>query len=365
METFTRHNDVPRRDARLNHREPIVNADVVEEGADRSFAPTGQRRTTSGVAEYVAPIAVVCLLTFRRPDLLRQTLFSLVSQVGAPPFAVVVVENDAAGRAGAAIASEFIAGGRLGGVCVVEPAPGNCRAANRAFVEARTRFPDAAYVLMLDDDEIADPHWLARMIAAAVAEDVDIVGGPVLPRFPAGASPALEAHPIYWPAYTRSGRVPMIYGSGNFLIRTRAYAKLANPDFHLRYNFLGGGDTEFFARCRRAGLTFYWAQDARIDEVVPPERLRPGWILRRGLRIGAINYHVEMSAAVSWLGRVRPKAKSAAIFPLAIFRSARLVLAGHSPLVAIHPVIIACGRVLAAFGVEPEQYRAAAGTGNP
>jgi glycosyltransferase involved in cell wall biosynthesis len=304
-------------------------------------------------------------MTFRRPEMLRQTLLSLVHQVGAPAFAVVVVENDAATQAGAEIATEIFQKRRLRGVCIVEPTEGNCRAANRAFGEARRQYPAAAYILMLDDDEIADPHWLGRMVAAARAEDVDIVGGPVLPRFPAGAPPRLAAHPIYWPAYRKSGRVPMIYGSGNFLIRRRAHAALANPNFDLRYNYLGGGDTEFFTRCRRAGLTFYWAQEARIDEVVPPERLRSGWIIRRGLRIGAINYHVERSASASWLGRLRPNAKSAAIIPIAIFRSARLALAGRAGLVAIHPIIVACGRILAAFGIEPEQYRNSAETKNP
>ena len=177
------------------------------------------------------------------------------------------------------------------------------------------------------------------MVAAARAEDVDIVGGPVLPRFPEDAPPALTAHPIYWPAYSdAAGACRMIYGSGNFLIRRRAYAKLADPDFDLRYNFLGGGDTEFFTRCRRAGLSFYWAQDARVDEIVPPERLRPGWMIQRGLRIGAINYHVDRSAAVSWLGRLRPIGQERGDRPGLDRSRARLAFAGKPPLVAVHPI---------------------------
>lgn len=311
-------------------------------------------RTRRAVA---APEAVVCVMTFRRPEMLRQTLLSLADQVEAPLFAVVVVENEAAERAGARVAAEFFEARRLAGVCVVEPAPGNCSAANRAFGEARRRFPEAAYILMIDDDEVADPRWLATMVAAARAENADIVGGPSLPRFPEGTRPGAMAHPIYWPAYSTGGRVPLIYGSGNFLIRREAWGRLGNPDFDLRYNYLGGGDTDFFSRCRRAGLSFYWAQEARVVEIVAPERLRPAWMIQRGLRIGAINYHIEMSTAASRLGRLRPLLKSAAIVPLALFRAARLALSGKPLMVAVHPIVIACGRILAPFGIEPEQYR--------
>ena len=45
-----------------------------------------------------APVEiVVCIPTFRRPELLRQTLHSLAAQLTARIFAVVVAENDAAG----------------------------------------------------------------------------------------------------------------------------------------------------------------------------------------------------------------------------------------------------------------------------
>jgi len=303
------------------------------------------------------PQAVVCVLTFQRPALLRQTLRSLAAQVGAPRFAVVVVDNDARGREGLALANKFFAQGALEGLCVVEARPGNCQAANRAFGEARRRFAGARYILMIDDDEIADPRWLANMVDAARRSGADIVGGPVEPRFPDDAPEALRRHPIYWPAYAASGPVPMIYGSGNFLIRREAFARLADPDFDLRYNFLGGGDTEFFTRCRRAGMKFHWRQDARIVETVPAGRLRTGWVMRRGLRIGAINFRIDHAASRSLRGRASLLAKNGALVPVSLWRALKMARAGHAPLVAAHPLIVACGRILASFGLEPEQYR--------
>ncbi|MGO4871681.1 MAG: glycosyltransferase family 2 protein [Roseiarcus sp.] len=308
-------------------------------------------------AALTGPEAVVCVATCRRPDMLRMTLQSLVDQTGPTRFAVVVVDNDPLDTAGVAIADAFFAGGLLDGLCVVEAQPGNCSACNRAFEEARRRFASASYILMIDDDEVADPEWLGRMIAAARERQVDIVGGPVVPHFPDGAPDALARHPVYWPAYSRSGFVPMIYGSGNFLIRRRAFERLSLPQFDLRYNFLGGGDTDFFTRCRRAGLTFYWEQGARIVETVPGDRVRPAWVLRRGLRIGAINFHIDEAASRSVFGRVRFAAKNGVLLPVSAFRTLRLLAQGKPALVSAHPMVVAIGRVLAWLGVEPQQYR--------
>jgi GT2 family glycosyltransferase len=284
-------------------------------------------------------------------------LQSLVDQTATTRFAVVVVDNDPAGMAGVPIANAFLSNGLLEGLCLVEAQPGNCHACNRAFREARLRFPLASYILMIDDDEVADPDWLGRMVAACRETNVDIVGGPVAPHFPDGAPDAITRHPVYWPAYNQSGPVPMIYGSGNFLIRRQAFERLSHPEFDLRYNFLGGGDTDFFTRCRRAGLTFYWEQAARILETVPSDRLRAAWILRRGLRIGAINFHIDEASSRSILGRARLIAKNGVLLPVSAFRSLRLLARGKPALVSAHPMVVAIGRLMAWLGIEPEQYR--------
>jgi glycosyltransferase involved in cell wall biosynthesis len=305
----------------------------------------------------ISPEAVVCVPTFRRPAMLRRTLQSLVRQQGVACFAVVIVDNDSESSAGAPVAASFLIEGQLSGLCIVEERQGNCHAINRAFREARDGFPTARYFLMIDDDEIADPTWLERMIAAARDHDADIVGGPVVPEFPVDSPPALPHHPVYWPAWDKSGPVPMIYGSGNCLITRRAFGKIDDPNFNLRYNYLGGGDTDFFSRCRAAGLVFYWEQTARIVETVPLERLRAEWIWRRGLRIGAINFRIDSNTSRTPFARARLIAKNLALLPVALGRSLRFAMRGEPALVALHPLAIAIGRWLAWLGLEPEQYR--------
>jgi len=150
----------------------------------------------------------------------------------------------------------------------------------------------------------------------------------------------------------------MIYGCGNCLIARSVFERLGLPAFDLRFNFLGGGDVDFFTRCRRAGLKFHWVAEAVITETVPESRSRLRWLALRGLRIGAINYHVQRKVARTLWSRTRLFAKVLALMPLSMLRAARLAAIEHKVLIALHPIIVAAGGALAVIGIEPHQYKA-------
>jgi GT2 family glycosyltransferase len=301
---------------------------------------------------------VVCIPSFRRPQHLRSTLQSLAGQRTDRSFAVLVVDNDATNCESVPVATEFLQADRFPGLCMVEPRQGNCHAINAAFETALATFPAATHFLMIDDDEIASPEWLERMVRAAETTGADVVGGPVFPNFDDETKRGLSHHPAFWPAYETSGPVPVIYGCGNCLIARPVFEALADPSFDLRFNFLGGGDTDFFARCRQAGMTFHWAADAVITETVPQSRTSPGWLALRGLRIGAINYHVELKSARTIRSRLKLLARTLGRLPLSLARASRLIITEPKAIIALHPMAVAAGSVLASFGIEPQPYKA-------
>jgi glycosyltransferase involved in cell wall biosynthesis len=301
---------------------------------------------------------VVCIPSFRRPQYLRRTLESLAGQRTERRFAVVIVENDALACGSVPVATEFLASGKFPGLCVVEPRQGNCYAINAAFETALATLPAAVNFLMIDDDEIASADWLELMVRAAEATGADVIGGPVFQSFDDDTKRELCRHPAFLPAYDTSGTVPIIYGCGNCLIRRSVFARFSDPAFDLRFNFLGGGDVDFFTRCRREALKFHWVAEAVITESVPDNRTTPGWLATRGLRIGAINYHVERKAArTPWL-RARLLARMLGRLPLSLFRAGWLFIVERKALIALHPVIVAVGSALAAIGIEPQPYKA-------
>jgi GT2 family glycosyltransferase len=301
---------------------------------------------------------VVCIPAFRRPRLLRATLQSLAQQRTNRTFAVVIVDNDAMASESVPVGREFLDASKLQGVCLIEPEQGNCHAINAAFATALATFPNARHFLMIDDDEIASPDWLAQMVRAAAITGADVVGGPVWPVFDDARKQNLERHPAFKPAYEVSGSVPMIYGCGNCLITRSVFERLGLPAFDLRFNFLGGGDVDFFTRCRGAGMKFHWVAEAIITETVPLDRSRPGWLAQRALRIGAINYHVQRKLALTLPSRAKLFAKVLALIPLSLIRAVRLAAIECKALIALHPIIVAVGGALAVIGIEPHQYKA-------
>jgi GT2 family glycosyltransferase len=300
---------------------------------------------------------VVCIPAFRRPEHLRVTLDSILQQRTTRNLAVVIVENDSVNRGSVPEAARFFANEATVGLCVVEPQQGNCHAINAAFETALAAFAQAHAFLMIDDDEIASSDWLELMVQAAETTGADIVGGPVFPQFTTRANGHLNRHPAFCPAYDLTGPVPLIYGSGNCLITRRVFETLEYPRFDLRFNFLGGGDTDFFTRCQDAGLRFFWNAEAEITETVPAARTAPRWLVMRGLRIGAINYHVQWRLARTLWSKALLAAKMLALPPFSLVKAVRLLMSGQNIFAVCHPIIVAAGSALASIGIEPHQYR--------
>lgn len=297
--------------------------------------------------------AVVCIPTFRRPDWLERTIKSVLDQETPFGFALVVVDNDAAKAEGFARASQVLAASSLPHRLFVEANQGNCHAINRAFTEAQAAFPEAEFFLMIDDDEMAMPGWLAAIVAVAKQKNADVVGGPVLRQFEVPVSDAVARHPLFFSIDGVTRPVDQIHGSGNCLIRRRVFDQMPAPPFDVTFNFLGGGDMEFFTRCRRAGLTTWWCEQAVIHEFVPAERVSAGFLTRRSLRTGSINYVVDRTH----ISAVAATGKNVVSLGLGALRSLGLLIQTRSWLPASHPFLVSVGRVVASLGFLAQPYK--------
>ena len=301
---------------------------------------------------------VVTVPTFRRPTQLLETLESLRAQRTQRRFAVIVIENEAGAREGAAAAAPLFREGELEGMVIVAHERGNCCAYNAGWETALATFPAFCHIAVIDDDEQADPDWLERLCRAANLYSADVVGGPQIPLFAAGANPRRAGHPVFAPPYRKSGPVPALYSSGNLLVSRRVLTALGPPFLDTAFNFIGGGDSDFLSRAADSGFCLAWCDEAPVTEVVPPRRLDADWIRARSLRNGVISTLVEQrKRARSPFGRTRAIAHSAALLAASPARAlARLARTG-SPEHAAYPMLVAAGRVLAHFGYANEQYR--------
>lgn len=308
-------------------------------------------------AEVVNPsqvMAVVCIPTFRRPDWLERTLRSVLAQKTDLAFALVVVDNDAIKAEGAARADSILSSSSVPHLILTEPNQGNCHAINRAFTEAQAAFEKAEFFLMIDDDEEAAENWLAAIVSTAEREDADIVGGPVLRRFEVPVADTIAQHPLFISIDGTTRKVDQIHGSGNCLIRRHVFERMPIPPFDIRFNFLGGGDMEFFTRCRLAGFSSWWCQEAVIHEFVPEERVTAKFLLRRSLRTGSINYVVDRTH----MPAATVLAKNVASLGLGALRSLGVLIRTGSLIGASHALLMPVGRIMASLGLLPTPYKA-------
>lgn len=297
--------------------------------------------------------AVVILPTFRRPDGLLRTLASLAAQVTKRKLAVVVMENDADGRAGLAAARGLFETGAMAGLLLVAHERGNCSAYNAGFKVAQAEFPAMRHCLVIDDDEAAGPDWAERMIETVERLDVDVVGAPQVPVFEGPARDAVARHPVFRPPYGATGRVPILLSSGNLCLTRALLERMGDPVFDTAFNFTGGGDSDFFSRAARKGARFGWCAEAPVDETVPARRTEWSWLHARSLRNGALSSAIQQRRD----GRVRSAAKTAALLLAAPPRAVLQAIRQRSLLIGLYPLQIALGRVQGEFGRIGEQYR--------
>jgi GT2 family glycosyltransferase len=129
------------------------------------------------------PITVV-ICTRERPDPLARCLDSLLGQ-DYPNFRVLVVDNAPTSDATRAVTE---AAARSGPVdYLLAPRPGLSHARNAAVAAA-----PGEILAWIDDDEVADPYWLAE-VARALADhpDADVISGVIVPA-------ELETDPQLW-----------------------------------------------------------------------------------------------------------------------------------------------------------------------
>jgi GT2 family glycosyltransferase len=227
---------------------------------------------------------VVC--TYNRAGLLRDTLTSLMAleTAGRFRYEILVVDNASTDETPAVVAAaEKRSPVPLRGVR--EARPGVACARNRGVREAR-----GEWVAFFDDDQVADPHWLAELLAMTRERGARCVGGANRLRLP-GGRPDDELHPacrallgggVSPPAprrYTRKSAP----GAGNLLVQRRVFDEVGLFDEGLRD---AGEDGDLYRRMWAAGVPAWQTPRAVMYHVIPAYRLEENYLRWKALRNG-------------------------------------------------------------------------------
>jgi succinoglycan biosynthesis protein ExoM len=225
----------------------------------------------------------VCICTYKRPALLGRLLSKLDEQEteGLFDYSIVIVDNDRSESARQTVES-FAQQSKISVNYYVEAEQNIALARNRAVAHSSGDF-----VAFIDDDESPIDDWLLRMHAALLKYGVDGVLGPVKPLF-AVVPPewAVKAGLFERPGCHETGSVLdwTQTGTGNVLIWRRILDEVVGP-FRCEFGS-GGEDQDFFRRLMGLGKVFMWCEEATVHEIIPAERTRLSFQLRRALLRG-------------------------------------------------------------------------------
>jgi glycosyltransferase involved in cell wall biosynthesis len=229
----------------------------------------------------------VCICTYKRPQLISNLLSKLQNQVTEDQFtySVVVVDNDFNKSAKDAV-NEWKQKSAIQIDYHCEPEQNIALARNKAVENVKSNF-----IAFIDDDEFPETTWLLNLLKTLLKYDCAGVLGPVKPFF--------EVQPPQWIIKGRICERPSFptgtilkkhkeTRTGNVLFSNVLFTGAAKP-FNPEFGKTGGEDVDFFRRKMMEGFTFRWCDEAAVYEVVPPERLKKKYYIKRALLRGIVN----------------------------------------------------------------------------
>ncbi len=236
------------------------------------------------------PRLTVCLCTHDRPAYARDCLAALGRQtVGQDRFDVLVVDSGSPKATGAALAD--IVAAHPNARLIRLDRPGVSLARNAGAHQAGT-----GYIAYIDDDALAAPDWVERIIAAIQEAPCPpaVLGGRILPLWEAPL-------PAWWPASLR-GVLSIIETEGRGEYRGPDLPKTlepygANVTLHVPALLAAGGfgttigrrgdillsdeEVQLAWRLQDAGHAVRYDLRIVVHHRIQPLRLTPAWLLSR------------------------------------------------------------------------------------
>jgi GT2 family glycosyltransferase len=230
--------------------------------------------------------AAIC--THDRDSALAASLASLVRQsLPADQFEILVIDNspDAASVQLRAAAHAGISNLRW----LHEPREGVAAARNLAVQQAQ-----APLLAFIDDDAVAEPDWLAALLAgfSSFGDSAWMLGGPVRPHWLAPRPDWLADGLLPYLSLVDRGPLARLLAAEEWVAGANVAYRLDHvraaggfrPDLGRRWSgsiLLSNEESELAQRLAAAGGRIGWVPDAVVEHCIGPARLDHAWFRRR------------------------------------------------------------------------------------
>ncbi len=246
----------------------------------------------------------ICIPTYNRNDGLLALLDSLRAlepvEAGDVDVSILVIDNNPDGRAGAVIETIKSAGYPLDISYVHELRPGVSHVRNTAIDSSQS----ADFLAFIDDDETVTPVWLAALWQRYLGSKAAIVFGPTQAVYP-DDTPDWMIEGDFHSGRIDNDELRTTPGSVANVLMDLEIIRRDGLTFDTTISEIGGEDTLLFTQMLAAGEVLANAKDALVYDHVPPERVKPLWLMQRWRRTGWTDAMVKYRNHARLHGRLR------------------------------------------------------------
>jgi glycosyltransferase involved in cell wall biosynthesis len=259
----------------------------------------------------------VCIPTYRRPEMLKQLLFSIfenkIDTSLINEMDIIIVDNDIEGSAEAVVNEINENAGRAKKLLYFNyPVKGLSNVRNELMRQAFLLNPD--FVIFIDDDEYVITDWVNELMKTIIENGADVVRGPVIAKLDENVSKYIKY-------FFRRSEYPdnsQIYNlaTGNLVMRRRSLENF-NVRFDNRFNSTGSEDSFFGIQIMKKGAKIIWSAKAIAYETIPEKRAKLSWLIKRYFN-GAVTYTYILKIEKKYLSLLKKSIVSIAYFLIGI-----------------------------------------------
>ena len=201
------------------------------------------------------PLVSIVIPTFNRPEGLLKCLHSLSVQTADPSTWEAIVVNDG-GMDVSGTVEAFI--GRMAVILLNQENQGPASARNRGAKASK-----AGLIAFLDDDCVAEPEWVGRMLEHA--RPGELIGGEVKNRLTENIFSETCQTLIDYLYERLDTTTDMFFTSNNMCIHAEDFHRIGGFDTGFRTS--AGEDREFCVRAATSGVRLRWVPEIRIGHM--------------------------------------------------------------------------------------------------
>jgi succinoglycan biosynthesis protein ExoM len=223
----------------------------------------------------------VCIATYKRPQLLRKLIESLINQNirNKILLQVIVVDNDK-NLSAQSILKSFTNTNKIAFEYYSQPIKNISLTRNKAVLEA-----NGDLILFIDDDGYADNNLIISYLECMKKYQADALFGQVVPYYEVDIPAWIKNGKFFERLVQKTGEKSKFTRTGNCIVKTALLKSIDGP-FDPQFGLTGGEDINMFGKLAANGANFIFCAEAIVYDYVPKERANIGWITRRNFRTG-------------------------------------------------------------------------------